>query len=162
MKIILLFGVALLAGCAAAPSIEKTAENFEKEVDQVLRDSNRAEIRLYRVDALMQKFVDFKVFIDGTESVSLSNSSAAKLSISPGKHVVHAKMGGLDGNSGCGFEVEVVGGEIIYASLSPSAAGTALPIISIFTNPIVCKVDFKPVSSNEGSVEYSKMQAGSK
>lgn len=157
-NIVILLFVITLFGCSSSPTITGMYSAPEKLIDETLSVEDKAQIRMYRVDAFLQMLVNVNVFVDGANLASLPNSSVSTITIPPGKHKIYTKMGGLDANPGCGFEFEISKGEIVYMSLSPNSSG-ALPIISILTNPIVCKFEIKPVTNGEGETEYARIQS---
>ncbi|MEW5757522.1 MAG: hypothetical protein AB1810_14600 [Pseudomonadota bacterium] len=152
--------VASLSGCATNPSISTRYVAYDPMINNDLASINKAEIRIIRGDAFLQKLAIINIIIDGNVAASLKNNSSKSVQLDPGNHRIESKMSALDGKSGCGIDIELKSGEIVYVSASPSSGGAAIPIVSVLTNPMVCKFELKVLDGTEGEVAYRNSKEG--
>lgn len=103
----------------------------------------------------MQKFANVTVKFNGQYVTSLSNESTYSLKVKPGKHTLSSKGNSFDMKEGCSQILSLAPGEIQYVSIEPSSSGAVLPIISILTNPLVCKFEIEEVTKAVGMQEYA-------
>ena len=139
-----------LVACASVQTLNEPAT-----IDGTLAQQGVAELRFIRQDSMLQMLVDLNLQMDGQFLASVSNGQTFVRQISPGMHVLSSKLGALDFNDDCDFNFSVEPGEIQYISLQPSSAGVALPIISLLTNPFVCKFDVAELSFQEGELLFT-------
>jgi uncharacterized protein YcfL len=142
----------LMVGCSSIKPYEGLYVSKEKIIDDKLLVEHISQVRIYRSEAMLQKFATLNISIDGQLMATLKNDSAKVINIKPGKHRVESKMGALDGKSGCGFDFQSSEGEIIYIIAGPSGTGASVPIISVLANPMVCKFNISPVGSTNNDV----------
>lgn len=147
----------LLASCSTSNTIDGPYSASNKRIDNKLASEGKAELRIFREDAMLAKLAGANIFLNNVKILTINNASALTMSISPGKHNIYSKSDILDGNGGCGFDFVAEKGEVIYMSISPKASG-ALPILSILLNPVVCKYEITPVDSVLGEAQFAKLQ----
>ena len=139
--------IILLTGCSTTQSYKGIYVSNAQIIDSELLAKDVAQLKVHRPSAILQRMASLKIYIDGKQEIVLSNDAAKAIMVKPGKHRIESKMGALDGKSGCGFDFEIISGELIYVTASPSGIGVALPIVSVLANPAVCKFSLTPIES---------------
>jgi hypothetical protein len=84
----------LLAICAiavSALSIPKT----NTELTKSLSSADSSFVYIYRVGQFGGALSNFSVFVDGKKLCKISNNKYFKIALSPGNHVINAKVGGM-------------------------------------------------------------------
>jgi len=154
--IVLLTSLVFITGCSS--NQKKASVNEQPIIDDKLLSVSKSEIRIYRPDAFLQMLANVNVDLDGQLVASLENESVSTIQVQPGKHILSSQMGGLDFKDGCDYQVFLEPGEIQYFSISPTTSGASLPILSILTNPFVCKFEIEKVAQALGKKEYETLR----
>jgi len=153
--VILFTSLIFISGCS---SNQKRAAGYEQLViDDNLLSASKSEIRIYRPDAILQMLANVNVDLDGRFAASLENESVSTIQVKPGAHILSSKMVGLDFKDGCDYPVFLEPGEVQYISIAPTTSGASLPILSIITNPFVCKFEIEKVAQALGKKEFEAL-----
>jgi len=153
--VVLLTSLVFITGCSS--NQKRASGNEQPIIDEKLLSASKSEIRMYRPDAFLQMLANVNIDLDGRLAASLENESVSTVQVKPGKHILSSKMVGLDFKDGCDYQVFLEPGEVQYFSIAPTASGASLPILSILTNPFVCKFEIEKVAQALGKKEYETL-----
>lgn len=140
---LLIFSLLILSACSSV-NIKPIAK---------VSDEESGEIRIYRPNTFLMKLLPAVVSVDSVDVVELNRENSVSIKLNSGSHKLTVRGGGMDGNSGCDYDINVKAKDVNYFELAPSSGSGAVAVIPI-ANFFVCKFELNEVDATQAESIY--------